>query len=173
MKKIGLFYGPVGGSTERVAEMICDLIGRDKCDLKKAKDSSEFDLARYDNIIFGIATLGSETWQSEEIKSGWFSFVNKLAATDMKGKKVAIFGLGDQVRYPNHFVDAMGDVFELLQLQGVDTIGKVDTEGYEFTDSKAVVGNLFVGLPVDEDFESEKTNHRIADWVKRILPSFS
>ena len=51
MKKIGLFYGPVSGSTERIAEKIWNLIGKEKCDLLKVRDSKKEDLARYDSII--------------------------------------------------------------------------------------------------------------------------
>lgn len=170
MKKIGLFYGPVSGSTERVAEMIWNHIGKDKCDILKVRDSGKAELAKYDSIIFGISTIGTETWQSEKVKSGWFTFIHELTDFDMKGKKVAIFGLGDHIRYPEHFVDAMGDIYEILQSQGVDTIGKVDISGYQFKESKAVVGRQFVGLPIDEDFEPEKTATRVKDWINQILP---
>ncbi len=170
MKKIGLIYGPPGGSTEKVAKMIWDHIGKDKCDIMIAREIGKAELAKYDNIIFGISTIGTETWQSEKVKSGWFTFKNALSESNMKGKKIAIFGLGDHIRYPDHFVDAMGDVYEILQAQSVDTIGKVDTSEYQFTDSKSVVGNQFVGLPIDEDFEPEKTTARITEWLNRILP---
>jgi flavodoxin I len=170
MKKIGLFYGPVSGSTERVAEKMWNLIGKDKCDLLKVRDSKKEDLAKYSSIIFGISTIGMETWQGETVKSGWFTFIHELTEADMTGKKVALFGLGDQIRYPDHFVDAMGDLYEILKQKGVEIVGSVDVEGYQFTDSKALVNGKFVGLPIDEDFQSDITNERIGKWVKRILP---
>jgi flavodoxin I len=152
MKKIGLFYGPVSGSTERIAEKIWNLIGKEKCDLLKVRDSKKEDLARYDSIIFGISTIGAETWDAEAVKSGWFTFIHELTDADLTGKKFAIFGLGDQIRYPDHFVDAMGDLYEILSDKGSDTVGKVDPAGYQFTDSKALLNGKFVGLPLDEDF---------------------
>ncbi len=39
----------------------------------------------------------------------------------LKGKKVAIFGLGDQIRYPENFADGIGllaEVFEGMRLLG-------------------------------------------------------
>ena len=172
MKKIGLLYGPVEGSTERVAEKIWNLIGRDKCDLLKVRDSDKSHLAKYDNIILGTSTIGMETWDGEPVKSGWFTFIHELTDADMSGKKVALFGLGDHIRYPDHFVDAMGDIYEILIEKGVDTIGKVDPSGYQFTDSKAFVNDVFVGLPIDEEFQSDLTEKRINEWVTLILREF-
>ena len=74
MKKTAIFYGPVGGSTESVAKKIQLLFGTDRCDLVAVRDASADDLDRYDNLIFGIATIGNETWNSEPVKSGWFTF---------------------------------------------------------------------------------------------------
>lgn len=172
MKKIGLFYGPVGGSTERVAELIHKILGAGKCDILKVRDSKKEDLSKYDNIIFGCSTIGTETWQSDQVKSGWFTFIHELGKADLKGKKIAIFGLGDQIRYPDHFVDAMGEIYEILKGMGVDTVGKVDPSGYQFTDSKALAGGKFVGLPIDEEFESDQTEKRIRIWLEDVLKSF-
>jgi flavodoxin I len=171
MKKIGLFYGPVSGSTERIAEKIWNLIGKEKCDLLKVRDSKKEDLARYDSIIFGISTIGAETWDAEAVKSGWFTFIHELTDADLTGKKFAIFGLGDQIRYPDHFVDAMGDLYEILSDKGSDTVGKVDPAGYQFTDSKALLNGKFVGLPLDEDFQSDLTDSRIRAWLGVVLPA--
>jgi len=173
MKKIGLLYGPVGGSTERVAKQIHEIIGADKCDILKVRDSKKEDLSRYDNIIFGCSTIGAETWQADQVKSGWFTFIHELGKADLKGKKIAIFGLGDQIRYPDHFVDAMGEIYEILKSKGADTVGKVDPAGYQFTDSKALSGGRFVGLPIDEEFEADQTESRIREWLREILPQFS
>lgn len=172
MKKIGLFYGHVESRTEKIAERIWKLIGEDKCDILKVRDSNKNDLERYQNIIFGASTLGKATWDGIHIKSGWFSFINELDKADLKGRKIAMFGLGDHIRYPDHFVDALGDIYEKLSAQGVDTIGKVDPSGYQFNDSKALVDGMFVGLPIDEEFESERTDERIEKWIKDILQHF-
>lgn len=41
----------------------------------------------------------------------------------MKGKKVAIFGLRDQVKYPESFVDGIGILAEIFEYVGVKIIG--------------------------------------------------
>ena len=172
MKKTAVFYGPVGGSTENVAKRIAELIGLDICDLHPVKDKEVDALAGYENLIFGIATIGTETWHSEPAKSGWFKFINVLEKANLEGKVVCLFGLGDHVRYPDHFVDAMGEIYSLLREKGIDTVGKVDIRGYEFNDSHAVVEGRFVGLPIDEVFEAELTDKRIRDWVDEIKKEF-
>lgn len=170
MNKTAIFYGPVGGSTESVAKKIQLLFGKDKCDLVAVRDASADDLTRYDNLIFGIATIGNETWNSEPVKSGWFTFFNTLKEATLDGKTVAFFGLGDQVRYADHFVDAMGDLYEMMSEKDVRLIGSVDPSGYDFRDSKALVDGRFVGLPVDEDFDSDRTLQRITSWVNELKP---
>lgn len=172
MKKIGLFYGHVESKTEKVAEKIWKLIGTDKCDLLKVRDSISTDIEKYDNLIFGTSTLGKSTWDGIHLKSGWFTFINELDKANLKGKKIAIFGLGDHIRYADHFVDAIGDIYEKIAAQGVDTIGKVDPADYQFNDSKALVDGVFMGLPLDEEFEADKTDERVEKWLKDILQQF-
>ena len=43
---------------------------------------------------------------------------------------------------------------------GAVLVGPVDTEGYEYEESEAVVDGKFIGLPLDEDFEPEMTDER-------------
>jgi flavodoxin I len=54
----------------------------------------------------------------------------------------------------------------------VKLTGKVDPSAYEFDESEAVIDGLFVGLPLDEDFEPELTGERIRAWVKGISADF-
>ena len=49
-------------------------------------------------------------------------------------------------------------------------MGAVPTDGYTYIDSASVVDGKFVGLALDEDNESDKTDGRIAAWVAGILP---
>ncbi|MBS0010190.1 MAG: flavodoxin domain-containing protein, partial [Bacteroidales bacterium] len=130
------------------------------------------DIDKFDNIIFGIATIGKETWDAEPVKSGWFEFMPELEKADLQGKKIAIFGLGDHVRWPNHFVDAMGQVYRILQEKGVDTIGKVSPDDYTFDESEALIDGMFVGLPIDEDFEPDLTDIRIKEWMVQLKKEF-
>ena len=42
------------------------------------------------------------------------------------------------------------------------------TDDYNYEYSEAVVGGKFVGLPLDETNEPEKTDSRIASWLEEI-----
>ena len=168
MTKIGLFYGPTEGNVEKVAKLVASKI--ENVDLVKVKevDANAFD--KYDNIILGISTLGKHTWSSENEGNDWDQFLPKLNGADLKGKKVAIFGLGDHIAYADFFVDAMGELFEVVKETGATVIGGVSDEGYEYNESRAFVDGKFIGLPIDEDFEDDLTEERVDSWLKIVLP---
>lgn len=173
MKKVGIFYGPEGGNTEKTAKKIGRLLGEENHRLVSMRDADAGDLDAYDNIIFGIATIGQETWDAEPVESGWFRFKSELEKADLQGKKIAIFGLGDHIRWPKQFVDSMGELYRILKEGGTDTLGKVSAADYTFEESAALVGDMFAGLPVDEDFEPELTDARLESWVERLKEEFS
>lgn len=170
MNKIGLFFGPIGGSTHRVGQLIAKTLGAENVDLIPIKEASVETLNKYQNIIFGISTLGRETWDGMYTKNDWDLFMPSLEEFDFSGKKVAIYGLGDSVTYAMSFVDHMGILAEKLVKANANLIGAVDTEGYTFEESKAIVDKKFIGLPVDEDFEDYLTQERVEKWVNQIKP---
>lgn len=172
MSKIGLFFGPLKGSVNRVAEKIKIALGEQNVDMISVNDAGVADLEKYDRIIFGISTVGKETWDSTHSNSDWSKFFPNISKVDFSGKTVAIFGLGDHVTYSSHFVNAIGVLANDLLKKNATIIGQVDPSGYEFDDSEAVMDGKFVGLPIDEDFESELTDERIANWLKSIKPAF-
>lgn len=71
-------------------------------------------------------------------------------------------------------VDDFCQVFEvqwrkkLLSNGGGETIGYWSTEGYEFTESKAVRDRKVVGLALDEDNQSDLSDDRIKTWVTQL-----
>lgn len=172
MSKIGLFFGPLKGSVHRVAEKVKAAIGEQHVEMVSVNDADANDLEKYDKIIFGISTVGKETWDSNYSNTDWSKFFPNISKVDYSGKTVAIFGLGDHVTYSSHFVNAMGVLAKELTKKGATIVGQVDPSGYEFDESEAIVDGKFVGLPVDEDFESELTDERVANWVKSIQPAF-
>lgn len=172
MKKIGLFFGPLKGSVHRVADKVKSAIGEQHVEMISVNDARLSDLEKYDQIIFGISTVGKETWDSDYSNTDWSKFFPNISKVKFSGKTIAIFGLGDHVTYSNHFVNAIGMLAKDLLKNGATIVGKVDPSSYEFDDSEAVVDGMFVGLPIDEDFESELTDERISNWVKSIKPAF-
>lgn len=172
MSKIGLFYGPEGGNVDRVAKIIAAKIDNARVEVHLVKEIEAETVAKYKNIIMGISTLGKHTWSSDNTGNDWDSFLPKLNGLDLKGRKVALFGLGDHIAYADFFVDAMGDLAEVIESTGAEMIGQVSDEDYEYNESRAFVDGKFVGLPLDEDFESDKTEKRVENWLRIILPLF-
>lgn len=172
MEKIGLFYGPAKGSTEKVAEKVAEQIGKDKVDLLPVKNSNAKDLEKYQNIIFGVSTIGKETWDASSTANDWDKFRPEIDKVDFTNKTVAMFSLGDHITYPKHFVDALGWLAEKLKPRNANLIGYVDTKEYEFEESQGIEGDKFMGLPIDEDYEAHLTDDRIKKWLEEILPKF-
>jgi flavodoxin I len=82
---------------------------------------------------------------------------------------VAIFGLGDQVLYPDHFVDSMQIIKKEFDLIGANLVGRWPVEGYYHTNSEAIEDGKFIGLALDEDQQPELTDQRIDKWVMQIV----
>ena len=173
MSKIGLFFGPEKGSVHRVAEKVKAAIGEQNAEMISVNEASVADLEKYDRIIFGISTVGKETWDSNYSNTDWSKFFPSISKVDFSDKTVAIFGLGDHITYSSHFVNAIGVLAKELLKKGAKLVGEVDPSGYEFDDSEAVMDGKFVGLPIDEDFEPELTDERIASWINSIKSAFS
>ncbi len=172
MAKTGIFYGPEKGSVDRVAHMVAKEFGEDNVDLISVKGKDPKLMENYDKIIIGVSTLGMSNWNSEVGENDWDTFSSGLDKVNLQGKDVAVVSLGDQVTYPEHFVDALGWMYDKLKPLGANMVGFVDAEGYEFEDSEGFRDGKFLGLPVDEDTEPERTEERVSSWVKMLKNDF-
>ena len=172
MDKIAIFYGPLKGAVNRVADKVKEAIGEDKVVMVPVKDATVADLEKYNKIIFGLSTVGKDTWDSSYTNVDWGKFLPEIGKTNYNGKTIAIFGLGDHVTYAHGFVDHIGLLGRTLKKSGAVLVGQVPTENYEFDESEAVVDDKFMGLPVDEDFEPELTDERVKNWVEMIRNDF-
>ena len=63
----------------------------------------------------------------------------------------------------------MEELYKSFESAGGRMIGHASIEGYTFDNSKSVIGGMFCGLPIDEDNESEKTDHRLQAWSRVII----
>lgn len=171
MKWLGIFYSPAGGSVHRVAKMLKKKIGIDRVDMFCVSDIQPDKLLDYKNLLLVSSTLGRSTWEREQ-RDRWAKFFPGMRKISLKNHLVALVGLGDHITYPKNFVDGMGYMAELITNLGGTLVGKTSTDGYEYEDSAAIENDLFMGLPLDEDFESEKTESRIDKWLKNVLPKF-
>lgn len=173
MKKTGLFFGYTGGNTEDVAHIIAKEYGEKVVDVYDLSKISLLKLEEYDRYIFGIATVGADNWHDASAKNLWDNFFMLIQKIDIKGKKAAIFGLGNQILYPDHFCDSMRLLYDKLIEQGVKVYGFWPTASYEFRDSQAIFEDMFVGLPIDQDTQEELTNDRIKNWVIQLKKEFN
>lgn len=172
MEKIAIFFGPLNGSVHRVAKLVASKIGPEKADLIPVAGATAADLDKYSKIIFGISTIGKDTWQQKFDNVDWTKFFPVVSAYNFTDKKIAIFGLGDHLTYAYHFVDAMGLLAKTVRNQGGEIFGQVATEGYTFQDSEAIVEGRFIGLPIDEDYEPELTEARVSAWITALMKEF-
>jgi flavodoxin I len=168
--KVGLFYSTSTGNTQAAAEWIQEKFAKHgdiaaPVDICEAKVS---DMQAFDSLI-----VGAPTWNTgaDEGRSGtvWDDVLDELGALNLKGKKVAIFGCGDSVAYGEYFCDAIEEIYMALEPSGADFIGKTDPAGYDFSDSKSLVDGKFLGLPLDDDNEVDKTETRVENWCTQLV----
>jgi flavodoxin I len=172
MKKTVLLYWAPGGNVENAAREIYRQFGVNELEIA---DIAGFDVNRlpeFDHFILGSATIGADVWTDAKRSNKWNEFFVRAEKISFSGKKVALFGLGDQVLYPDHFVDSLGYLKEFVDKKGATLVGKWPVEGYDFTDSEGEKDNMFFGLALDEDQQPELTPSRVEAWVKQIKKEF-
>jgi flavodoxin II len=171
--KIGLFYGSSTCYTEMAAEKIAEalngLAGTELICLHNIASDSIQLMADYQYLVLGIPT-----WDYGELQEDWESNWEAIDSLDFSGKQVAIYGLGDQIGYPEWFQDALGYLWVKMVNLGANTVGAWPNRGYSFEQSKALTedGQFFVGLPLDDENQFELTDNYIAKWSQQILREF-
>lgn len=168
MKKIGLFYGTNTKKTAVIGKEIQDAFGKDEINVVPIEEAEKKDFELYDNFI-----VGASTWFDGELPSYWDELLPDLDSLKLKGKKIAIFGLGDQVGYPENFVDGIGLLAEIFESAGAEIVGLTSVEGYTYEGSKAFRNNKFLGLALDQENQADQTPARIAAWVKQLKKEFA
>jgi flavodoxin I len=176
MSRIGLFFASSTGNTRRIAKQIKKRFNDDlMADALNVNKATPELVASYSHLIFGTSTLGSGQLpglSTDCMGGGWEEFLPQLTGVDFTGKTVAIFGLGDQNKYPEKFVDAMGEIYAFIKARGATVVGTWPADDYEFISSKALVDDEFVGLALDQENQKTLTDARVEQWLKLIAPDF-
>ncbi len=171
MAKMAIFYGSTSGITEEIATKIHEHFGEELCDLfSMEEDFTSFDeMLEYDYLLFGCST-----WGSGEVQNDWRDplFEMEMDKPDFTGKTIGLFGAGDYKSHGEQFVSALGTLYDHFKKLGATLVGEIPTDGYTYEYSSAVRDGKFIGLPIDEVNESEKTDERIARWVEALKPHF-
>lgn len=166
MKKIGIFYGSSTGTTDDIAVTIAGKLGVAKSDVHDVSKLTADLVNNYDVLL-----LGSSTWGDGDLQDDWYDGEEVLKGLDLSGKTIGLFGCGDSQSYDYSFCDAIGVLYKDLQGTGATFVGSIPTDGYDFSESAAVVNGQFVGVPIDEVNESDKTDERLEAWIAAIKPA--
>lgn len=165
MAKIGIFYGSSTGNTELVAGKLRELFAGD-AEMVNIDAAGKEDIEKFDYLIFG-----SSTWGIGDAQDDWDDFLIVLSDISFTNKKVALFGLGDQLNYPDAFVDGMGVICDAIY-DKADIVGAWPVEGYTFNESAAVKQGKFVGLAIDKENQQHLTDERLQKWVEILKKEF-
>lgn len=161
--KAAIIYSHSAKKTTQVANQI-----KKELNLKGIDDLNVEDLNTNDLKNYNLLILGASTWFDGELPDYWDELVPAIEQENLKNLKVAIFGNGNQVMYPDNFGDAVGLLAEVFESSGASIIGYTPFEGYVFSASKALRGNQFCGLLLDFENQHKKNAERIKEWVKVI-----
>lgn len=173
MGKIGIFFGTDTGRTRLLAKQIAKKIGEAAATPVNIGRTTLADFLAHDAFILGSPTLGEGELPGLSTgltQPSWEEFLPQLADADLSGKVVAVYGLGDQKKYPNEFVDAIGLIHDALLARGARLVGYWPVAGYEFTASRAVDGDHFLGLALDQINQPILTEQRLEAWLAQIRP---
>lgn len=166
MKKIGLYYSFKTEKTSKCAKKVQEAFETDGYEMIPVdvnETLTDEELLQYDYMI-----LGAPTWFDGELPYYWDELVPAIEDFDMKGKTVAIFGLGNQDAGTENFVDAIGLLGKLMEERGARLIGFTDPIGYDFERSEALREGKFMGLALDIENQAALTNERIEKWVTQL-----
>lgn len=176
MAAIGIFFGTSTGNTQTAAELIYEAFGEDVAaepidvdSLEEGKIADTF--LEHDAIVVGTPTWNTGA-DSERSGTGWDElYYDKLPDLEagLRGKKVAVFGLGDQISYAENYADATGELFDVFENLGCTMLGSWSQDGYEHEASKSIRGDKFCGLLLDEVNQEELTEERVQQWVAQLL----
>ncbi len=163
MRKIGVIYGSTTGTCESIANKIAKQLDISILDIINVTDITTERLNNYDVLL-----LGSSTWGDGELQDDWYDGINKLKAANLNGKYIGFFGCGDSYSYPDTFCDAIGLIYKEIADSGCNIIGKISTEGYDYSNSLAEIENELIGVALDDVNEDDMTDERIISWLELV-----
>jgi flavodoxin II len=166
---IGLFYGSSTCYTEIVADKLRQRLGEESVDVYNIAEQPLVNAEFYQFLIMGIPT-----WDYGELQEDWEEIWDDIDDVNFSGRKVALYGLGDQVGYPEWFLDAMGFLHHKLKKLDADMVGYWPNQGYDFEGSKALTEDQqhFVGLALDDENQFEQTDEKLDQWLDQVLTEF-
>lgn len=163
----GSTYGNTADAAARIAAALASHLGRAPACLDVgAADVGA--LRTYDTWIVGVST-----WNVGELQADWEVRIDEVAALDLRGVRVAAFGTGDAVAYPDTFGDAVGILSDRLVAAGATRFGTCPAEEDELGASRALRGDRRLGLLLDYDNDEGAVAARIEAWCGRLAAALA
>jgi len=165
-----IVFGTSTGSTETIASLLAENLPQVEgpFDVETIEGSVKDFFEKYDSLIVGTPTWNTDA-DTERSGTGWDEiYYGEMQDMNLQGKKVAVFGLGDQSSYAENYADATGELHDVFQKLGCTTFGYTSQEGYEHEDSKAIRGDKFCGLLCDECNQEDLSAERVTAWVAQL-----
>jgi len=184
MAGIGIYFGTDTGRTRRVAKLIAQKIGAIGPWPGDARADPPLNINRVELDAFlahELLILGTPTYGEGELpglsvglaQQSWAEFLPRLRGCDMQGRAVALFGLGDQEKYGNEFVDGLIHLHDAVVAAGARVIGSWPGDGYSFKASRALIDGRFVGLALDQINQAALSEARIDAWLQQLKNELS
>ncbi|MCX6220757.1 MAG: flavodoxin [Bacteroidia bacterium] len=168
MRKIAIVYSFNSTKSAKIASKIAASFKNHKVEELNVESCKGEEFLLYDSYILSVPT-----WFDGELPNYWDEILPALSKLALKGKKIAVFGLGDQKNYPENFCDAVGILADFFEELGATIIGFTSPEGYTFESSKALKNNILKGLLLDQENQSKLSDERILKWTKQLEIEFS
>ena len=168
MKTIALLYSFNSVKSAKIATKIAENFESFQIVNLNVESCKGEEFLLYDGYILSVPT-----WFDGELPNYWDEILPALENLELNGRKIALFGLGDQKNYPENFCDAVGILSDFFAEKGAQIIGHTSRQGYEFESSKALRENLLTGLLLDQENQSKLTDERVRKWVKQLELEFN
>lgn len=172
---IAIYFGTDTGRTRRIAKLIAQKLGDAALAPANIGRTTVDDFLAHERLILGTPTYGEGTLpglSTGMTQESWEEFLPRLQGCDMRGKTVALFGLGDQDKYAGEFVDAMLLIHDAVTDCGARVVGAWPAQGYSFRASQALVGDHFVGLALDQVNQAALSEARVEAWLAQVRREF-
>ncbi|MEM7344722.1 MAG: flavodoxin [Chloroflexota bacterium] len=165
---MALIYGSTSGTTEHIAGEIEHFWQE-----QSGEELPVFNIAEVTDLslltTFNTLIIGVPTWNIGELQDDWLDVYPDLDVLDFSGKRIALFGIGDQHNYSDNFQDALGILGYKFRACGAELIGFTSIDGYDFEASQGIENGQFMGLAIDDLNQPDLNELRIINWVAQLI----
>jgi len=167
-----IYYASWHGRTEAGANFLSAATGTEAVNIQAdGRESPPLveDFHACNSIMVGTPTYNTSSvnYRSETNWDAWLYEV--LPTLDISGKNVAVFCSGDQDHYDEYYCDAAGELYDRFAERGCNMFGFTSTDGYFYTNSKAVRNGQFIGQMFDEKNQADLSEERANNWVEQLV----